>query len=86
MPKAASAHALPADIAALSFETAMAELEQLVKQLEDGRAPLNDAISAYERGMLLRRHCESLLREAQLKVEQIAPAADGSLTTAPFES
>lgn len=81
-----SAAALPAAIAKLSFEDALAELEKLVKQLEDGRAKLDDAIGAYERGALLKRHCENKLREAQAKIEQITVASDGSLSTTPFNS
>ena len=77
---------LPADIAALSFEEALAELEKLVKQLEDGKAKIDDAVTAYERGALLKRHCETKLREAQAKIEQIAVGADGSMTTKPFQS
>ena len=77
---------LPADIAALSFEDAMAELEKLVKQLEDGKAKLDDAIGAYSRGALLKRHCEAKLREAQAKIEQIMVAGDGSLSTTPFNT
>ena len=73
-------------IDSLSFEEAMAELEKLVKQLEDGKAKLEDAIGAYERGALLKRHCETKLREAQAKIEQISVGADGSVTVKPFQS
>jgi exodeoxyribonuclease VII small subunit len=78
--------ALPADIAKFSFEEALAELEKLVKQLEDGKAKLDDAIGAYERGALLKRHCESKLREAQAKIEQITVGNDGKVSTSPFNS
>jgi exodeoxyribonuclease VII small subunit len=81
-----AAASLPADIAKLSFEDALSELEKLVKQLEDGKAKLDDAITAYERGALLKRHCETKLREAQAKIEQITVAADGSVSTKPFNS
>lgn len=60
-----------ADIAALSFEDALNELEKIVRQIEDGRGKLDEAISAYERGVALKRHCESKLKEAQVKIEQI---------------
>ncbi|MBP7253128.1 MAG: exodeoxyribonuclease VII small subunit [Alphaproteobacteria bacterium] len=83
MPKAA---ALLEDISALSFEAALAELEQLVKQLEDGKAKLDDALTAYERGSLLKQHCERKLREAQLKIEQITLQADGSAAAKPLAS
>ncbi len=76
---------LPADIAAMSFEDALAELERIVRALEDGRGKLDEAISAYERGALLRRHCEAKLREAQAKVERITQAPDGALAAVPAE-
>lgn len=77
---------IPDDIAALSFEDALAELEKLVKQLEDGKAKLDDAIKSYERGALLKRHCETKLREAQAKIEQITVGTDGAISTKPFNT
>ena len=78
--------AIPADIAKLGFEEALAELEKLVRQLEEGKAKLDDAISAYERGAWLKRHCEAKLREAKAKIERIEVGADGKVSTTPFES
>ncbi len=77
---------LPPDILKLSFEDALTELEKLVRQLEDGKAKLDDAMSAYERGMNLRRHCEAKLREAQARIDQIAVGPDGKVSTTPFAS
>lgn len=77
---------LPADIAKLGFEEALAELEKLVRQLEDGKAKLDDAIASYERGALLKRHCEAKLREAQAKIEQIAVGSDGKISTQNFSA
>lgn len=74
---------LPNDIAALSFEDALAELERIVRQLEEGKAKLDDAIRHYERGTLLKRHCELKLREAQAKIDRITIAADGTVGTEP---
>ncbi len=74
---------IPADIAALSFEDALAELERIVRQLEDGRGRLDDSIASYERGTALKRHCEAKLREAQLKVEKIVLSQDGSVGVEP---
>ena len=85
-PTNTSASGLPAEIAKLSFEDALSELEKLVKQLEDGKAKLDDAIGAYERGSLLKRHCESKLREAQAKIEQITVDSEGKISTTPFNS
>jgi exodeoxyribonuclease VII small subunit len=81
-----AASPIPADIAKLSFEDALAELEQIVSKLEAGKSKLDDAIAAYERGALLKRHCEAKLREAQMKVEQIQLQPDGSLSTKPLDT
>lgn len=74
---------IPADIKKLSFEDAMAELEKLVHQLEDGQAKLEDAIGAYERGSLLKRHCANKLREAEMRIEKITMLEDGTAQTSP---
>ena len=71
------------DIAKLSFEEALQELEQIVKRLEGGTGKLDDAIQSYERGTLLKRHCETKLREAQARVDKIVIAADGSVKAEP---
>ena len=76
---------IPSDIAAMSFETALAELEKIVRALEEGNAKLEDAITAYERGAALKRHCEAKLREAQAKVEKITLSQDGSVGSEPLD-
>ena len=76
---------LPEDIAAMPFEAALAELEAIVQQLERGDRPLDDAIEAYARGALLKRHCESKLRQAQVRVEKISLAADGTPRAEPTD-
>ena len=68
----------------LSFEDALAELEGIVRALESGQAKLEDSIASYERGVALKKHCESRLRDAQEKIEKITVAADGSVSTQPF--
>ena len=73
------------DIADMSFEQAMAELEAIVARLESGEEKLDDAIGAYERGAALKRHCEARLREAQDKVERIRLDADGGVTAEAVE-
>jgi exodeoxyribonuclease VII small subunit len=74
---------VPPDIAKLSFEEALAELEQIVRRLEGGTGKLDEAIQSYERGALLKRHCEAKLREAQARVDKIVVGPDGSVTTEP---
>jgi exodeoxyribonuclease VII small subunit len=67
----------PADIASLSFETALAELESIVEQLEKGQVPLERSIELYERGEGLKKHCETLLKSAEARIEKITLGADG---------
>ncbi len=70
---------MPDDIAALSFEDALAELERIVRGLEKGEQKLEDAITCYERGDALRRHCEAKLAHAEARVQAIVEKADGSV-------
>lgn len=65
------------DIAALPFERALAELEEIVARLERGSVALQESIAIYERGEALKRHCETLLRSAEMRVEKITLGADG---------
>ncbi len=65
------------DIKDLSFEEALARLENLVRELESGRIRLDDAVIAYERAVSLKKLCENKLRDAQLKIEKIEITPDG---------
>jgi len=78
-------HEIPPEIAALSFEDALKQLEELVRQLEKGESRLDDAIRAYERGAALKRHCEAKLAEARLKVERISFGPGGEIGTEPMD-
>jgi exodeoxyribonuclease VII small subunit len=71
----------PADLAGISFEDALRELETIVTSLERGDVSLDDAITAFERGTALKAHCQSRLEEARMKVEQIRLPADGTPPT-----
>ncbi|AGT07338.1 exodeoxyribonuclease VII small subunit [Paracoccus aminophilus] len=74
------------EIETMSFEEAMKELEATVGKLEHGDATLEDSIKLYERGALLRAHCEKRLREAEERVEKITLAANGQPNgTVPVE-
>ena len=74
----------PSEIAKLSFEDALKELEDIVRRLEAGNAKLDEALAAYERGALLKQHCESKLREAQARVDKIVLGSDGKPATEPM--
>jgi exodeoxyribonuclease VII small subunit len=73
----------PPEIAQMSFEDALAELEQIVRRLEAGQVKLDEAIQSYERGAQLKQHCERKLNEAQQRVERIIIAADGAISLEP---
>ena len=74
---------VPPDIAAMSFEDALAELEQIVRRLEGGQVKLDEAILSYERGAQLKRHCERKLNEAQQRVDRIVIGPDGAVSAEP---
>lgn len=76
---------LPADIAELSFEVALKQLEEIVQKLEAGQGKLDDAIESYERGAALKRHCEAKLQEAQQKVDKVVAASGGALRSEPVD-
>jgi exodeoxyribonuclease VII small subunit len=71
--------AIPGEIAKLSFEDALAELEKIVASLEEGSAKLEDAITAYERGTQLKKHCEAKLKAARERVEKITLGPGGEV-------
>ncbi|MEE8275354.1 MAG: exodeoxyribonuclease VII small subunit [Alphaproteobacteria bacterium] len=76
---------VPADIAKLSFEEALDQLEGIVAALEEGQGKLDEAIKSYERGAALKRHCEAKLKEAQQRVDRIVAAGDGLVRAEPAE-
>ncbi len=73
----------PTPIADMKFETAMAELESLVHSMEDGKLDLEASLAAYQRGMALTRHCQTLLTAAENQVrilegDEIKPFTPGA--------
>ena len=79
--------AMPEDIAALSFEAALAELETIVQKLESGSVDLEKSIDMYARGSLLKAHCETKLKAAEARVEKLVISPDGRPGDAvPFET
>ena len=74
------------DIKTLSFEKALAALEEIVSKLESGKVDLEESIKIYERGETLRKHCETKLAEAEARIEKITLGADGKPTgVAPLD-
>ena len=64
-------------VESLSFEKALQELEKIVDRLERGEVPLAESIAIYERGDTLKKHCESLLKQAEARVQKIRLGPEG---------
>jgi exodeoxyribonuclease VII small subunit len=76
----------PDAIAQLSFEAALKRLEEIVRKLESGEAPLDESIELYAEGDRLKQQCEARLQAAQARIEKIQFGRDGSPSgTAPFD-
>jgi exodeoxyribonuclease VII small subunit len=74
------------DIDALPFEKAIQELEEIVGKLEKASVSLDDSVKLYERGEALKKRCDTLLREAEARIEKITLGADGAAKgTAPLD-
>jgi exodeoxyribonuclease VII small subunit len=81
------AEAANSDVKAMSFETALKELEGIVQKLESGQAPLQESIAIYERGQALKDHCEGLLKAAEARIEKITLGREGKpVGTEPLDA
>ena len=67
------------DVATMPFEAALAELEEIVDQLEKGAVALDESIRLYERGEALKKRCDELLKSAEMRIEKITLSADGAI-------
>ena len=74
----ASKENINADIAAMSFEQALSQLDNIVEKLEAGNVSLEESIDIYTRGTSLKLHCESKLKDAQAKIEKITLSDKGA--------
>jgi exodeoxyribonuclease VII small subunit len=68
-----------------SFEDALAKLETIVEAMESGDVPLAALLAKFEEGTALLKICEARLKEAELKIEQLKKAKDGSPALAPVQ-
>jgi exodeoxyribonuclease VII small subunit len=76
----------PPPVEALSFDAALAELQEVVARLESGALPLEEAIAAFERGVRLHDRCAALLDRAELRVQRLVEETGGALRTIDFGS
>ena len=67
------------------FESSLKKLEEIVTELEAGDLPLEKSINAFEEGIKLTRHCQKLLTEAELKIENLVDSDDGSFDLESFD-
>jgi len=74
------------DIAKLTFEQALQQLEAIVQQLEKGQVPLEESIAFYEKGTALKAHCEAKLRDAEARIEKIVIGPGGNATLTPLDA
>ena len=72
------------DVSQLTYEQALAELEQVIKRLETGSIELADSIAWYERGSALAARCGELLEETERKVERLVLGPRGELSEVPL--
>ncbi|MSR40983.1 MAG: exodeoxyribonuclease VII small subunit [Phycisphaerales bacterium] len=79
-------HALPAEIAALSYESALAQLEALLEQIENGSVGLAESLEAHGRAELLLKHCRELLDRSELRVRQTSAALEAETLRAASTS
>lgn len=71
---------------AKSFEASLSELEQIVKQLEDGDLPLEESLKLFETGVKLSRECRERLANAERRIEVLIRESDGSISLEPVEN
>lgn len=69
-----------------TFEDALAELEQILADIESGETGLEQSLSKYERGSFLIQHCRTILGQAEKQIELLSKNADGSLESEPLQS
>ena len=72
-------------MSALSYEEAFEKLELAVTALQDGHLPLERALDYYEEGMKLAQHCQALLQQAELRVQQLRITDEGDLEVEPLD-
>ena len=77
---------MEASDAKISFETALGKLETIVESMESGEVPLAELLAKFEEGTKLLKVCESRLKDAELKIEQLKKQKDGSVAFEKFET
>ncbi len=77
---------MEAQEAQISFESALEKLEAIVESMESGEVPLAELLAKFEEGNRLLKVCESRLKDAELKIEQLKKQKDGSVVFEKFET
>ncbi len=74
------------DLANLSFEDAMAKLEEIIQKMDSAEVKLENAVWLYEEGVKLKKICEEKLQSAKMKIEKITLSPSGKVSTEKFET
>lgn len=69
----------------LTFEEALAQLEEITEQIEQGKIGLEESITKYEQGMALVKQCRDILSKAEHKIQELQERADGTLEKTEFQ-
>lgn len=77
---------MEASEASLSFEAALGQLESIVEAMESGEVPLAELLAKFEAGSRLLKICETRLKEAELRIEQLKKQKDGAVTFEKFDA
>lgn len=72
------------DFSGYSYESAVVELEEIIKKLETGNSSLEEAMSLYQRGVLLSNYCSVQLENAEKKIMMLADSVGGSKIETEF--
>jgi exodeoxyribonuclease VII small subunit len=73
-------------VAPRSFEEALSELVQIVRDIESGQVGLEESLVRYERGTFLIQHCRGVLNSAEKQIEVLGKTSEGGLVATPMES
>ena len=70
----------------LTFEEAIADLEKIVSELENGKLTLDESVKKFEKGMTLSKHCNEILEKAEKEITILIDGEDGTFKEETFNT